>query len=89
MHSLWILIASLGFAVMGVFVKLGAPHFSAAEMVFWRSLLSMVATAGLLWRAGMSVRTARFGMHAHRGVSGFVSLFMFFYALASLQSQRR
>lgn len=84
MQSLWILVASLGFAVMSVFVKLGAPHFSAAEMVFWRSLLSMAATAGLLWRAGMTTRTPRFGMHVHRGVSGFVSLFMFFYALTEL-----
>lgn len=84
MQSLWMLVASLGFAVMGVFVKLGAPHFSAAEMVFWRSLLSMVATAALLWRAGTTIRTPRLGMHAHRGVSGFVSLFMFFYALTLL-----
>jgi S-adenosylmethionine uptake transporter len=78
------LVASLGFALMGVFVKLGAPHFSAAEMVFWRSLLSMLATAVLLWRAGTSLRTARFGMHAHRGVAGFVSLFMLFFSLTRL-----
>jgi drug/metabolite transporter (DMT)-like permease len=84
MQSLWMLVASLGFALMGVFVKLGAPHFSAAEMVFWRSFLSMATTAALLWRAGTTIRTPRFGMHAHRGVSGFVSLFMFFYALTSL-----
>jgi drug/metabolite transporter (DMT)-like permease len=84
MQSLWMLVASLGFALMGVFVKLGAPHFSAAEMVFWRSFLSMATTAALLWRAGTTIRTPRFGMHAHRGISGFVSLFMFFYALTSL-----
>ena len=84
MQSLWMLVAGLGFALMGVCVKLGAPHFSAAEMVFWRSLLSMAATAAMLWRAGMTVRTPRLGMHVHRGVSGFVSLFMFFYALTTL-----
>jgi len=78
------LVASLGFALMGVFVKLGAPHFSAAEMVFWRSFLSMATTAALLWHAGMTIRTPRLGMHMHRGVSGFVSLFMFFYALTLL-----
>ena len=78
------LVASLGFALMGVFVKLGAPHFSAAEMVFWRSLMSMLATAVLLWREGTSLRTLRFGMHVHRGVAGFVSLFMLFYALTQL-----
>jgi len=84
MQSLWMLVASLGFALMGVFVKLGAPHFSAAEMMFWRSLLSVLATAVLLWRSGTSLRTQRLGTHAHRGVAGFVSLFMFFYSLMLL-----
>jgi S-adenosylmethionine uptake transporter len=84
MQSLWMLAAGLGFALMGVCVKLGAAHFSAAEMIFWRSALSMVATSVLLYRAGSTVRTPRFGMHVHRGVSGFVSLFMFFYALTTL-----
>lgn len=84
MQSLWMLAAGLGFAAMGVCVKLGAAHFTSAEMIFWRSALSMAAMAWLLRRAGQSVRTPRLGMHVHRGVSGFVSLFMFFYALTTL-----
>lgn len=84
MQSLWMLAASLGFALMGVCVKLAATHFSAAEMVLWRSVLSMLAMAALLWSTGLTVRTPRFGMHVHRGVSGFVSLFMFFHALTAL-----
>jgi S-adenosylmethionine uptake transporter len=44
----------------------------------------MAAMAMLLWRMGLKVRTPRFGMHVHRGVSGFVSLFMFFHALTHL-----
>jgi len=84
MQSLWMLAAGLCFALMGVCVKLGAPHFDTAEMVFWRSILSMSVTALLLTRAGLSVRTSRLGMHVHRGVAGFVSLFMFFYSLTLL-----
>lgn len=53
-------------------------------MVFYRSLLSLAVTWALLAKAGMAVKTARFGMHAHRGVAGFVSLFMFFYTLTVL-----
>jgi drug/metabolite transporter (DMT)-like permease len=78
------LVASFGFAVMGVFVKLGAAHFATAEMVFWRSLLGMLATAVMLHRAGLGIRTTKLGTHVHRGVAGFVSLFMFFYALTAL-----
>ncbi len=84
MQSLWMLAAGLCFALMGVFVKLGADHFTAAEMVFYRSLLSIAVAWALLAKAGISVKTARFGMHAHRGVAGFVSLFMFFYTLTVL-----
>jgi S-adenosylmethionine uptake transporter len=53
-------------------------------MVFWRSVLAMIAMAALLWHSGHRVRTTRFGMHAHRGVAGFVSLFMYFHALTAL-----
>ena len=84
MHSLWMVAAGLSFALMGVFVKYASAQFSAAEMVFYRSLLQMGVAWFVLGRAGLSVKTARFGMHAHRGVSGFVSLFMFFYALTTL-----
>jgi len=84
MQSLWMLAAGLCFALMGACVKLGAPHFDTAEMVFWRSVFSMAVTAVLLARAGLTVRTMRLGMHVHRGVAGFVSLFMFFYSLTQL-----
>jgi drug/metabolite transporter (DMT)-like permease len=84
MQSLWMVAAGLSFALMGVCVKYGAQYFSAAELVFYRSLVQMAGAFGLLWHLGLTVTTRRLGMHAHRGVAGFVSLFMFFYALASL-----
>jgi S-adenosylmethionine uptake transporter len=84
MHALWMLASGLAFALMGVCVKLASVDFSAGELVFWRSAVSVVATALLLWRRGLAIRTTRFGMHTHRGVAGFTSLFMFFYALTHL-----
>jgi S-adenosylmethionine uptake transporter len=84
MQSLWMVVAGLAFALMGACVKFAAADFSAAELVFWRSLLSMAVSAALLARAGLGLATARFGVHAHRGISGFVSLFMFFHALTHL-----
>lgn len=84
MQSLWMLAAGLAFALMGVFVKIASPHFSTAELVFWRALVQMLVAYAMLRHAGLSVRTSRLGMHVHRGVAGFVSLFMFFYALTAL-----
>jgi S-adenosylmethionine uptake transporter len=84
MQSLWMLVAGLAFALMGVCVKWAAPHFAAAELVFYRALVQVVFAYALLARQGLSIRTPHFGMHVHRGVAGFVSLFTFFYALTTL-----
>jgi S-adenosylmethionine uptake transporter len=84
MQSLWMLAAGLAFSLMGVLVKLAAAQFTAAELVFYRCAVQMAVSFALLHRAGLSVRTRRFGMHVHRGIAGFVSLFMFFYSLTAL-----
>jgi drug/metabolite transporter (DMT)-like permease len=82
-YSLWIVAAGLAFSLMGVCVKY-ATAFTAAELVFWRSLGTLALCWVLCARQGITVRTTRFGMHTHRGVAGFTSLFMFFYALTEL-----
>jgi drug/metabolite transporter (DMT)-like permease len=84
MSSLWMLAAGLAFALMSVCVKFASTSFSAAELVFWRSLGTLAMSALLLLRKGLPLSTTRLGMHTHRGVAGFVSLFMFFYALTEL-----
>jgi drug/metabolite transporter (DMT)-like permease len=84
MQSLWMLAAGLAFALMGVFVKLASAHFATAELVLWRALVQMAVAWALLRHARLPVRTRRLGMHVHRGVAGFVSLFMFFHALTEL-----
>ena len=84
MHSLWMIAAGLSFALMGVCVKFAAAQFSVAELVLYRALAQMAVAWAVLAKSGLSVRTRRLGMHAHRGVAGFVSLFMFFYAMTTL-----
>jgi S-adenosylmethionine uptake transporter len=84
MQSLWMLAAGAAVSLMGVLVKLGAAHFTAAELAFWRGIVQMAVSYAVLRHAGLSIRTARFGMHVHRGIAGFVSLFMFFYSLTVL-----
>lgn len=78
------LVAGLAFALMGVVVKVASAHFPTAELVFWRAAAQTLVAWVILAQAGVPVRTTRLGMHVHRGVAGFVSLFMFFYALTAL-----
>ncbi len=84
MQSLWMVAAGLSFALMGVCVKLAAAHFSAAELVFYRSLVQMAFAWAMLAHLRATIRTAHLGMHVHRGVAGFASLFMFYFALTRL-----
>ena len=41
MTSSWMLVAGFMFATMGVFVKMGAEYFGAAELAFYRSLVTL------------------------------------------------
>jgi drug/metabolite transporter (DMT)-like permease len=79
------LVAGFLFAAMGIFVKMGSEHFSAAELAFYRSFFTLVAVL-------LVVRVARKGSlksphmvnHVMRGVVGAVSLLGYFYAITRL-----
>jgi drug/metabolite transporter (DMT)-like permease len=43
MQALWMVAAAFVFAVMSVCVKFASQDFNAAEIVFYRGLVSMVA----------------------------------------------
>ncbi|MDQ3194835.1 MAG: DMT family transporter [Burkholderiales bacterium] len=84
MGALWMLVAGLLFAVMGVFVKLGSAHFSSAELVFYRSFISLILMVGLMRARGLPAATPHRKMHVLRGLSGFFSLMLYFYAISLL-----
>lgn len=84
MQALWMVLAALLFASMGVCVKIASQWFSSAELVFYRGLISIVFM-GLLARAsGISLATRHPRMHAWRSTVGVVSLGAWFYAIAHL-----
>lgn len=83
-QSLWMLVASLCFACMGVCVKLGAEVFSAAELVFYRGLIATLMLYGYVRWHGWSLRTPHWKAQLNRGVSGFVSLVLYFFAIGAL-----
>ena len=74
MKSSWMVVAGFLFALMGVFVKLGAKDFSSAELVFYRSLIGLVVIYAIVRQQRLSLATAHRRMHIWRGLSGFFAL---------------
>lgn len=84
MGSLWMLLAGVLFACMGVFVKLGAAHFSHVELVFYRSFFGLLLVYAILRRQQVSIKTDHWRPHLWRGLSGTVALALFFYCITAL-----
>jgi len=82
--SLWMLVAGLFFAIMGVLVKIGAQKFSSAELVFYRSFISLIFVYSMIRYQGWSIKTPLLGKQVLRSVLGFTSLLLFFYAISHL-----
>lgn len=84
MQALWMLVASLLFACMGVCVKLSAATHSAVEIVFYRSFISLVIMYGLVRWRGVPLPTRHLRWQLSRGLVGFLALFSYFYAITLL-----
>lgn len=84
MKSSWMLVAGLLFGLMGVFVKLGAPHFSHIELVFYRSLIGLLLICAIMRRRHIGLATQQWRGHLWRSVSGSVAMVLFFYCIAVL-----
>jgi drug/metabolite transporter (DMT)-like permease len=82
--SLWMLVAAVGFSLMGVFVKIGANRFSNAELVFYRSAFGLVAIYAVIWQQKLPLQTPVLGKQVSRAMVGLISLVLFFYAIAHL-----
>lgn len=84
MQSLWMIVASFCFACMGVCVKLAADDFSAPEIVFYRSAISLCFMFALMRLRGVPIATPHWRFQLQRATSGFFSLLLYFYAIALL-----
>lgn len=78
------LVAALGFSIMGALVKIGAQKFSAAELVFYRSVFGLVAIWFYILVVQLPIATPHLGKHVSRALLGFGALVLFFYAIAKL-----
>jgi drug/metabolite transporter (DMT)-like permease len=84
LKSLWMLVAALGFAIMGTLVKIGAAKFSSAELVFYRSAFGLAVIYAYIFARKLPLKTPVLAKQMSRGLVGFVSLVLFFYAIAHL-----
>ncbi|MDA0189960.1 MAG: DMT family transporter [Proteobacteria bacterium] len=84
MQALWMIVASFSFACMGVCVKLAAAAFSAPEIVFYRSAISLFLMFVIVRLQGVRLATPHWRFQLLRGVSGFISLLLYFYAIVLL-----
>jgi drug/metabolite transporter (DMT)-like permease len=82
--SLWMLVAALGFAMMGALVKIGAQKFSSTELVFYRSLFGLMVIWVYIYTQKLSLATPVMYKQMSRAMVGFASLILFFYAIAHL-----
>jgi drug/metabolite transporter (DMT)-like permease len=84
LRSLWMLVAALGFAIMGALVKVGAQKFSSSELVFYRSIFGLIAIWLYIALNKLPLATPVMFKQMSRAVVGFTSLVLFFYAIAHL-----
>ncbi len=80
---LYMLLATFFFSVMNMFVKL-LPHIPAVEIVFFRSLISLVISAGILRMYRISVWGKNHKYLILRGVSGMIALVLYFRLMQSI-----
>ena len=84
MQALWMVLAAVLFASMGVCVKIASASFNSAELVFYRGVIGVAFMALLARSQGIALRTRYPGMHAWRSTIGVFSLGAWFYAIAYL-----
>lgn len=84
LRSLWMLVAALGFAIMGALVKVGAHKFNSVELVFYRSAFGLLVIYGYIFARKLPLKTPHLTKQMSRSLVGLASLALFFYAIAHL-----
>jgi S-adenosylmethionine uptake transporter len=84
MQSLWMLLASFVFSIMGVGVKLASDTASTSEIVMCRGAVGILVMWGLARIQGQSLRTHLAWHHFGRGLAGVTALWLWFFSIARL-----
>ena len=84
MAAIWMLVAGILFASMGVLIKFSTAHFSSNEIVFYRSFFGLLIMAAMVFTKRTSLATPHWRGHLWRGLSGTVAMMLFFYCITVL-----
>ncbi|HEY3432393.1 MAG TPA: DMT family transporter [Rhodocyclaceae bacterium] len=84
MAIIWMLVASLGFACMGVCIKLASPDLTAAEAVFYRGGIAWLLAQLYVLSQGHSLRTPHLKAHLLRAGVGCCGMATYFSAIAMI-----
>jgi drug/metabolite transporter (DMT)-like permease len=81
---LYMLFASLLFAVMGAFAKLSSGHMPSVEVVFFRNVFGVALIGYAILKSPMRHKGGRPFLLFFRGFMGFTALLAFFYNIAHI-----
>ena len=84
MQSLWMLLAAFMFSLMSVGVKFASETYAIVELVMYRSLVSAVVTAVIIFVRGGTLRTRYPIEHFWRAAIGATAFGLWFYAMSKL-----
>jgi S-adenosylmethionine uptake transporter len=81
---LWVLLSTLLYATMSLFVKLASADFSVVEIVFFRALPGAVLLFAYMRARGYSLASRHWRIHLLRNTLGIVSMGLAYYAVGKL-----
>jgi S-adenosylmethionine uptake transporter len=84
MQSLWMLLASFVFALMGVCVKLASDLYSTSEIVMYRGIIGVLVMLALIRWHGGTLKTSLPWQHFWRGIIGVTALWLWFFSFGRL-----
>ncbi|VCU71338.1 EamA-like transporter family protein [Pigmentiphaga humi] len=84
MQALWMLFASLMFAIMGMFVKLSADQASLAQIILFRGLPTAVGILAWACATRRQIVPPTWRLHIMRNIAGVGSIWLSFFAMSRL-----
>lgn len=82
---LYALLAPLGFSLMNVLAKYTTHHLPSIEVVFFRSLFSLIILAAIIFIKNETLHSKQLPLLIMRGIFGALGLIGVFYTLAHLK----